>query len=89
MQKFGRVDILFNNAGIVPTGKLEAISEEQWDRAMAINVKSMYLFCHAVIPLMKAAGRGSHSQYRFSNGIACGDGSCVLHRHEGRRDRTY
>lgn len=58
MQKFGCVDILFNNAGIVPTGNLEAISEEQWDRAMAINVKSMYLLCHAVIPLMKAAGGG-------------------------------
>jgi NAD(P)-dependent dehydrogenase (short-subunit alcohol dehydrogenase family) len=58
IQKFGRVDILFNNAGIVPTGKIEATSEEQWDRAMAINVKSMYLFCHAVIPLMKAQGGG-------------------------------
>jgi meso-butanediol dehydrogenase / (S,S)-butanediol dehydrogenase / diacetyl reductase len=57
-QKFGRIDILFNNAGIVPTGKLEATSEEQWDRAMAINVKSMYLFCHAVIPGMKAQGGG-------------------------------
>ena len=57
-QKFGRVDILFNNAGIVPTGKLEATSEEQWDQAMAINVKGMYLFCHAVIPLMKAQGGG-------------------------------
>jgi NAD(P)-dependent dehydrogenase (short-subunit alcohol dehydrogenase family) len=57
-EKFGRVDILFNNAGIVPTGKIEAISEEQWDRAMAINVKSMYLFCHFVIPIMKAQGGG-------------------------------
>ncbi len=57
-QTFGRIDILFNNAGIVPTGKLEATSEEQWDRAMAINVKSMYLFCHAVIPRMKAQGGG-------------------------------
>ena len=58
MQKFGRVDILFNNAGIVPTGRLDATSEEQWDRAMTINVKSMYLFCYAVIPLMKAQGGG-------------------------------
>jgi meso-butanediol dehydrogenase/(S,S)-butanediol dehydrogenase/diacetyl reductase len=58
VERFGRVDILFNNAGIVPTGKLEATSEEQWDRAMSVNVKSMYLFCHAVIPLMKAAGGG-------------------------------
>ncbi len=56
--KFGRVDILFNNAGIVPVGKVEAFSEEQWDRAMAINVKSMYLFCHAIIPKFKAQGGG-------------------------------
>jgi len=58
MQKFECVDILFNNAGIVTTGALEVIGEEQWDHAMAINVKSMYLFCHAVIPLMKTQGGG-------------------------------
>jgi len=58
IEKFGRIDILFNNAGIVPTGMLETISEEEWDRAMAINVKSMYLFCHAVVPAMKAQGGG-------------------------------
>jgi meso-butanediol dehydrogenase/(S,S)-butanediol dehydrogenase/diacetyl reductase len=58
IQKFGRVDILFNNAGIVPPGKIETISEEQWDRAMAINVKSMYLFCHALIPKFREQGGG-------------------------------
>jgi meso-butanediol dehydrogenase/(S,S)-butanediol dehydrogenase/diacetyl reductase len=58
IQKFGRVDILFNNAGIVTTGTLEAVREEQWDRAMAINVKSMYLFCRAVVPLMRTQGGG-------------------------------
>lgn len=57
-QKFGRIDILFNNAGIVPTGKLESITEQEWDRAMAINVKSMYLFCHSAIPKMKSQGGG-------------------------------
>jgi meso-butanediol dehydrogenase/(S,S)-butanediol dehydrogenase/diacetyl reductase len=57
-EKFGRVDILFNNAGIVPAGKVETISEEQWDRAMAINVKSTYLFCHEIIPKFRAQGGG-------------------------------
>jgi meso-butanediol dehydrogenase/(S,S)-butanediol dehydrogenase/diacetyl reductase len=57
-EKFGRIDILVNNAGIVPAGKVETISEEQWDRAMAINVKSMYLFCHEVIPKLRARGGG-------------------------------
>jgi meso-butanediol dehydrogenase/(S,S)-butanediol dehydrogenase/diacetyl reductase len=58
LDKYGRIDILFNNAGIVPPGKIDAIDEVQWDRAMAINVKSMYLFCHAVIPQFKKQGSG-------------------------------
>lgn len=58
IERFGRVDILFNNAGIVPPGKVDAIEEEQWDRAMAINVKSMYLFCHRLIPHFKEHGGG-------------------------------
>jgi len=58
VEKFGRIDILFNNAGIVPVGKVDTIAEEQWDRAMAINVKSTYLFCHAVIPEFRKQGGG-------------------------------
>jgi NAD(P)-dependent dehydrogenase (short-subunit alcohol dehydrogenase family) len=58
LEKYGRVDILFNNAGIVPPGKVDEIAEEQWDRAFAINVKSMYLFCHAVVPQFKKQGGG-------------------------------
>lgn len=57
-REFGQIDILFNNAGVVPTGKVEVTSEEEWDRAFAINLKSMYLFCHSVIPGMKAQGGG-------------------------------
>lgn len=57
-KQFGRIDILFNNAGIVPAGKVDAIDEASWDRAMAVNVKSMYLFCHAVVPLFRKNGGG-------------------------------
>src|SRR5437660_12029551 len=41
--KFGRIDILFNNAGIVVPGKIHEISETDWDRSMDANVKSIYL----------------------------------------------
>jgi NAD(P)-dependent dehydrogenase (short-subunit alcohol dehydrogenase family) len=58
IEKFGRVDILFNNAGIVTPGKIEAISEDQWDCDMAVNVKSVYLFCHELIPHFRQRGGG-------------------------------
>lgn len=59
VELWGRIDILFNNAGIVPHGKIHQTTEEEWDRAMAVNVKSIYLTCHAVIPLFKKQGGGS------------------------------
>jgi NAD(P)-dependent dehydrogenase (short-subunit alcohol dehydrogenase family) len=53
-----RVDILFNNAGIVPGGKIHTLTEDEWDRAFAINVKSMFLFSRAVIPSFLRQGGG-------------------------------
>jgi len=58
MELWGSINILFNNAGIVLHGKIHQTSEEEWDRAMAVNVKSMYLSCHAVIPIFKKQGAG-------------------------------
>ena len=57
-ERFGRVDILFNNAGIVTPGKIHETAEAEWDRAMAINVKSVYLLCHEVVPLFLERGSG-------------------------------
>jgi len=53
LEKHQRIDILFNNAGIVPVGTIDATPEGGWDRAIAINLRSMYLFSHAVIPIFK------------------------------------
>jgi len=58
IERFGRVDILFNNVGIVPHGKIHTISEAEWDRTMAINVKSMYLLCREVMPVFLRQGGG-------------------------------
>ena len=57
----GTVDVLYNNAGIFWTGhdgRLTDISEEDWDRVIAINLKSVYLFSKFAIRSMLAAGRG-------------------------------
>ncbi|UFJ43106.1 3-oxoacyl-ACP reductase FabG [Brevibacillus humidisoli] len=58
-EAFGRVDVLMNNAGsMVKRARLEELDEETWDRVMAVNLKSVFLVTQAVLPLMKAQGRG-------------------------------
>ena len=58
--KYGRLDILFNNAGIDPlhARSVEDTEESDWDRILAVNVKSAYLFARAAIPLMRSGERG-------------------------------
>lgn len=58
LSRFGRIDILFNNAGVVVPGKIHEISEADWDRSMDVNVKSMYLMCRSVVPVFRKQGGG-------------------------------
>jgi NAD(P)-dependent dehydrogenase (short-subunit alcohol dehydrogenase family) len=55
----GPIGVLVNNAGISITGGVEAISEDDWDRTFAVNVKSVFLLSRRVLPDMRAGGRGS------------------------------
>lgn len=57
-ESFPAMHILFNNAGIVPHGKIHDTTEADWDRTMAVNVKSMYLMSRAVIPIFLKHGGG-------------------------------
>ncbi|MGC2200842.1 MAG: SDR family oxidoreductase [Stellaceae bacterium] len=59
---FGRVDALINNAalyGALRGGRFDAISEADWDAAMAVNVKGIWNCCKAAVPAMRRAGGGS------------------------------
>jgi len=58
IQTFGRVDILHNNVGIASSGGPVEISEEEWDRVMNINLKSMFLTCRYALPHMEKQGSG-------------------------------
>jgi NAD(P)-dependent dehydrogenase (short-subunit alcohol dehydrogenase family) len=59
VNKFGKIDILVNNAGGTPPYiPIEDLPEESWDRVMALNLKSDFLFCKYVIPHMKAKKYG-------------------------------
>lgn len=59
VKTYGRVDVLFNNVGLQVIGGPLEVKEEDWDRLMRVNVKSMYLTCRSVIPQMLKQGGGS------------------------------
>jgi NAD(P)-dependent dehydrogenase (short-subunit alcohol dehydrogenase family) len=71
---YGRVDILFNNAGIVTQGTLEATSEEDWTRTFDVNVKGTYLMTKLVLPIMRAQGGGVIVNNASDWGIVGGPG---------------
>jgi len=58
IKEFGRIDILFNNAGIVTSGTAETTDEEIWNDTLAINVTSVWRMCKLVLPHMKKQGKG-------------------------------
>ena len=58
MKEFGRVDILFNNAGICTSPPIEEITEEEWDEMMAVNLRGVFLCSQAVMSIMKEQKQG-------------------------------
>ncbi|HII40192.1 MAG TPA: glucose 1-dehydrogenase [Thermoplasmata archaeon] len=58
VSEFGRLDILFNNAGIIRRASVVDTTEEEWDRVMSVNVKSIFLLSKAAIPVMARTGGG-------------------------------
>jgi NAD(P)-dependent dehydrogenase (short-subunit alcohol dehydrogenase family) len=61
IEKFGRLDVLYNNAGIMPADDHSVVDTpiEAWDQVMAINVRGVYLACKHAIPYMLEQGSGS------------------------------
>lgn len=59
MAEFGRIDVVFNNAGIIRRTTAPETTVEEWDRVFGVNVRAIFLMCKHVVPLMAAAGGGS------------------------------
>jgi NAD(P)-dependent dehydrogenase (short-subunit alcohol dehydrogenase family) len=58
LERFGRIDILFNNAGICAYGLAHELTEEAWDVMLDINLKGAWLVARRVIPVMIRQGSG-------------------------------
>jgi NAD(P)-dependent dehydrogenase (short-subunit alcohol dehydrogenase family) len=75
--EWGAIHILFNNAGIIRRAVVTELSEQDWDRVMAVNVKSIYLMSRQVIPRMEQAGGGSIINMASGWGLAGGAKAAV------------
>lgn len=69
---FGALHILFNNAGIIRRASVLDLSEADWDRVMAVNVKSIFLMSKFAIPLMERFGGGAIINTASGWGLAGG-----------------
>ena len=58
LSEFGRIDILFNNAGIVTSGTAETTSDDVWNDTFAVNVTAVWRMCKLVLPHMRQQGQG-------------------------------
>lgn len=58
LSDYGRIDILFNNAGIVTHGTAETVTEDDWHKTLAINVTAVWRMSRLVIPIMRKQGAG-------------------------------
>jgi len=58
LKRFGRIDILINNAGTGALNPIEKTSEKEWDDVLDTNLKGPFLFMRQVIPIMKKQGKG-------------------------------
>jgi meso-butanediol dehydrogenase/(S,S)-butanediol dehydrogenase/diacetyl reductase len=59
MRRWGRLDILINNAGVGALGDTVGTAEDDWDRIFAVNTRAIYLACKAAIPEMRKGGGGA------------------------------
>lgn len=67
---FGGIDVLVNNAGIQHYGSVTETSEEEWDRVLAVNLKSLFLWSKACLPPMIARGSGAIVNVASVQGLA-------------------
>ena len=76
VETFGGIDILVNNAGITRDGLLIRMDEKTWDDVLRINLKSVYNYCHAAVPVMMKVRKGCIINVSSVAGLHGNAGQC-------------
>ncbi len=76
-EKFGRIDILFNNAGVTVRKTIENLSEKEWDFVLGVGLKGLFMFSKHIIPIMRRGGGGSIINSGSGWGLKGGDQAAV------------
>ena len=83
VEKWGKVDVLVNNAGILSLTGVEDTTEEEWDKVMAVNAKGNFLGVKYVLPAMKKAQKGSIINISSIFGLIGSGASAAYHASKG------
>jgi NADP-dependent 3-hydroxy acid dehydrogenase YdfG len=77
VKNFGRVDVMLNNAGVMPQSLLERLKVEEWDRMIDVNIKGVLYGIAAALPIMKEQKSGHFINVSSVAGHRVGPGSTV------------
>lgn len=73
-QRFGRIDVIVNSAGVAGGGPVHLMPVEEWDRVVDINLKGPFLVCKHVLPMMLEQGTGSIINIASIEGLEASEG---------------
>ncbi|MFA6108241.1 MAG: SDR family NAD(P)-dependent oxidoreductase [Candidatus Latescibacterota bacterium] len=76
-ERFGRLDVLVNNAGVGLGVPVDQVKDEDWDRLINTNLRGMHLGCHLAVPMMKRVGQGSIVNISSVHGVEGSPGNTV------------
>ncbi len=82
-ERFGRLDIVVNSAGVPGGGPVHLVPQEEWDRVMDVNLKGTFLVCKHALPRMMERGSGSIVNIASIEGIEGTEGGSMYNASKG------
>ena len=71
LEAYGRIDVIVNNAGVMPLSRLEELKVDEWNRMIDVNIRGVLHGIAATLPIMKKQGQGRLSIYPPSAAMLC------------------